>query len=201
MSSQGHGLFVQNVLHNTFWVWRETPVFNQFPPIFQIETHELLPSTHEKWREEQEAKWMCGCKWSRTVSSSIRMCWYRLVSEPSRMCWYRLVSEPSCQKEFFFSPKKTTKILEGFIKGTGRYKVSVLRRQRATTWGDWNLTHTRWSGGRSCPEERKWRKYLCFVYFQEIKRELKTILKHDCRCNERLTTKVEGVYFPKTFLC
>ena len=31
-----------------------------------------------------------------------------------------------------------------------------------------------------------------FVYFKETKRELKTILIYECRCNERLKDKVEG---------
>ncbi len=31
-----------------------------------------------------------------------------------------------------------------------------------------------------------------FVYYQEIKRELKRILLYECRCNERLKVKGEG---------
>ena len=30
------------------------------------------------------------------------------------------------------------------------------------------------------------------VYYEEIKRELKRILMHECRCNERLKAKAEG---------
>jgi hypothetical protein len=36
-------------------------------------------------------------------------------------------------------------------------------------------SHTRWIGGRSCSEERKWRKYLCFVYLERT----------DKTCDER----------------
>jgi hypothetical protein len=31
-----------------------------------------------------------------------------------------------------------------------------------------------------------------FVYYQEIKRELKRIILYECRCNERLKVKGEG---------
>ena len=31
-----------------------------------------------------------------------------------------------------------------------------------------------------------------FVYYEEIKRELKRILIYECQCNERLKTKTEG---------
>ena len=33
---------------------------------------------------------------------------------------------------------------------------------------------------------------LYVVYYEEIKREVKRILIHECQCNERLKVKVEG---------
>ena len=39
----------------------------------------------------------------------------------------------------------------------------------------------------------KWEKGgVFFVYYAEIKPELKRILIYECRCNERLKTKTEG---------
>ncbi len=55
----------------------------------------------------------CGCKWNRTVRSSIRMCSYRLVSEPVRQI-------------HFVKNKKTTRILKYKTLGFRKRKLLSL---------------------------------------------------------------------------